>query len=366
MNETAKIVDTWFKHQHEEIIEKLKNKPTLQLEYVTRVLNDKKDEIASMIHENEWCVEIFLEDTLIGKESEEYKRYHKLLTLNVELLCDYRPDEVMVYIKEGKKWYPTQLCLEICKRKNNQEAVAFLLKRSGAFTESLNCYLGILTGIGERTVDENQKNSLAQNAAEFKKYFEYALKVCVKHAKVTGNAESEQGLWFVLLDYLYDQWLKMYKQLDGNEVPGRNVPASAFSATLNDCIKKLLSSMMVAVSFPTILTRVTEAHGELELESFKQLFTSMLNSYFYQEKILETAKNIVGISVARQFHALNCYRTKGVYLRRTFCSKCKQKIPNTEELEAVVYTCGHVYHARCIKPKEPCSSCATEGKSMHS
>ncbi len=42
-------MDTWFAHQHEEIIEKLKHEPLLQLAYVLRVINDKEADIESTI-----------------------------------------------------------------------------------------------------------------------------------------------------------------------------------------------------------------------------------------------------------------------------------------------------------------------------
>ena len=199
MNRTTDIVDTWFKHQHEEVIEKLKKQPILQLNYVLRVLNDKEQEISKA----------FKEYSMSGKESEEYKRFYQIITLNVELLCDYKPAEVMLHIK--KKWYPTQLCLEICKKKGHKEAIAFLLKRSGAFAESLNSYLAIMGQFYDDMKDDAKKDFIDKNAIEFHKYFENALKVCKKHARVTGNEESEQGLWFVLLDNLYEMWLTLYK-----------------------------------------------------------------------------------------------------------------------------------------------------------
>ena len=37
--------------------------------------------------------------------------------------------------------------------------------------------------------------------------------------------------------------------------------------------------MMESVSFPTILTRVTEKHGELEISSFKEMF-QLIKSLF--------------------------------------------------------------------------------------
>eukprot|EP01022_Parablepharisma_sp_SALTPOND_P016448 TRINITY_DN240_c0_g1_i1.p1 TRINITY_DN240_c0_g1~~TRINITY_DN240_c0_g1_i1.p1 ORF type:complete len:1429 (-),score=152.52 TRINITY_DN240_c0_g1_i1:4268-8554(-) len=354
MNKTADVVDTWFKHQHEEVIEKLKKQPILQLDYVLRVLNDKEQEISK----------VFKDYSMSGKETEEYKRFYRIITLNVELLCDYKPGEVMLHIK--KKWYPTQLCLEICEKKGHSEAVAFLLKRSGAFAESLDSYLKILNQLYEHMKDDSKKDYIDKNALEFRKYFDCALKVCKKHAKVTGNEESEQGLWFLLLDNLYDMWLTLYKlkaEKTGKESYAKLANLNLVSTTLNECIKTLLGSMMESVSFPTILTRVTEKHGELEISSFKDMFASMLLTYFYQEKILDTAKGIVGTGVVKEFNQLNKVRAKGVFLKHTYCAKCGTNIGSSMETEAITFSCGHIYHNACLRNKEGCYVCMYGEKS---
>ena len=45
MKKTTEVVDTWLKHQHEEVISKLEKQPKLQLEYVERVIKDKELDI---------------------------------------------------------------------------------------------------------------------------------------------------------------------------------------------------------------------------------------------------------------------------------------------------------------------------------
>lgn len=301
-----------------------------------------------------------------GVESDEFKRYQKLLKLNIELLCQQKPNEVMNHIK--KKWYPTQSCLEICKAQGHKEAVAFLLKRSGSFAESLNAYIEILASIREKM--KNPKNNHVECKKEFTKYFECALKVCKKQAKIARSEESEQGLWFVLLDTLYEMWQGLFKEkneailLPAREQQAKNSLLDKVGNIINDCIKTLIGSMMETVSFPTILTRVTERHGDLEIESFKELFTNMLLSYFYQEKILETAKNILGNNVVKQFNSLATIKKKGVFLKTTICSKCKKSVTSKPETEAITFSCGHIYHSECLKNKTGCDICLFQERSI--
>jgi len=353
MDSTEEVVDKWFANQHEEVIEKLKKEPTLQLEYVLRVLSEKEQDIS----------QIFKEFSVSGKETDEYKRYTRILTLNVELLCDLRPNKVMENIE--KKWYPTQLCLDICRKKDHKEAIAFLLKRSGAFAESLNAYIEILNKYFKLMLEDTTNDIIGKNDIEFRRFFESALKVCKKNAKVTGNSESEQGLWFQLLDSLYEMWLSLVKLKNEKPMTKESITKNnSISNSIKACIKMLVVSMMECVSFPTILKQITEKHGELEISSFKEMFASTLTSYFYQEKILETARGIIGNGVVKQFDELTKLKSKGVFLKHTYCSKCGNNILHNNEAEAIAFPCGHIYHSNCLRNREGCYVCMYGEKSI--
>ena len=350
---TTNIVDTWFKGQHEKVIGKLAKKPEVQLEYVERILKDKENDIEN----------IMKEQAISGRETEEYTQSHRLLELHVELLCDLFPEKVLAVIK--KKFYPTTSCLSVCKRKRHNLAIAYLLKRAGDFSESLNSYLDILRKYGADLLDERKKDSIDDNLEEFDQYFNCSLKVCQKNAKVTSGDESGQALWFSLLDYLYEIMLKLYDMkaqfMIGSEKAIQFEPIfQKLSLLLNACIKDLLTKMMVYVGFPAIMTRLSEKHGELEIESFKEMFTSMLSSYFYNEKILETASKIISNDVVSQFKSLSIMRCKGFPVANTFCAKCDRPISAKGETDMAIFACGHIYHSSCIgkdKKRNGCYAC---------
>lgn len=306
------------------------------------------------------------ENSVSNAETEEYKRYFRLLQLNIQLLCEHDPDKVLDEVK--KKYYPIEMCLTICQKKQNRIAEAYLLKRNGAFNESLNVYLDLIREIGVDLIDYKKKNKMDQNIDSLSKLFSSALKVCKKNAKVT-NANEEEGLWFPLLDNLYDVVLKLYKKRPENS--SNSVEDKFFNAffdkvlgALNKCIKELLTLMMNYVSFPTILTKVTETHGELEIESFKEMFTNMLFSYFYQEKILETATKILGNSIVTQFQTLSKTRSKGLPVPSFICAKCDRIISNKGDTDVVIFPCEHIYHSTCIKGKSTCYACTYKETSI--
>jgi len=341
IKKTTDIVDTWFKHQHEKVIGKLSQKPEIQLDYVERILKDKEEEIEKLMNIHNTGSE----------ESEEYQFYSWLLELHVELLCDLKPDQVITAVR--KKYYPAVACLNVVKKKELASAIAYLLKRSGDYASSLKEYLRIMKKIGNKLLDESQKEESDKNLAEFIEYFNLALKVCAKNAKVTSGDESSQALWFDLLDYLYAVLMKA-KQLSEGEIEHTklvvyNALITKITTRISNCIKDILTRMMMYVAFPTIMTRLSEQHGELEIESFKEMFTSMLSSYYYNEKILETASKIISNDVVSQFKALSSMRCKGFPVTNAICVKCERPINPKGVADIAIFQCGHAHHSTCLK-----------------
>ncbi len=360
MEKAAEIVDTWLRHQHEDVIDKLAKQPQMQLQYIQRVLADKAQEIERKLSVSTTCVGVMKEQAVTGNSSEEYKRYNKILQQHIELLCDYAPKQVMLALK--KKYYPLDACVSICTKKKHMAALAFLLKRSGDFSGSLEKYLELIQRAGNDMLNATAKVAMDESMAELEDHFQYAAKVCKKNAAVSGNDESGQEMWFTLLDYLYQSMLTfMDKKTKAEEAKTSTANLDRAIDCVNRCIQKLLNDMMNFVSFPTILTRVTEKHGELELENFKKMFMNMLFSYVYQEKILQTASNIMANNIVKQFHSLTQFRSKGFPVLENICGKCGHSIPSTEAIEVTNYVCGHLFHSSCLHhSKSGCPICAAK------
>ena len=303
VDRTVNLIKTWFEHQHESIIDQLKDQPSLQLEYIEKMLNEHEGDI--------------LKTSMFDKD----EKYNRILSKHLQLLCDLKPKEVISYIK--KEWYPIDISLEICKSKELREAVAYLLKQSGLFTKSLNTYLDLLY----KHINDKE---------EFKRLFEEGLKVCKENAKVRHNEENQQEIWFNFLDKLY-------------ELVQRN------DKVVNECIKKLLNVMSEYVSLPSIIKKMIDKHSELGISSFKDMFSSMLLTYFYQEKVLGTAKGIIAMEVSKQFHELKKAKGRATFLKHSVCSKCNDPIQWNIVGEAIAFNCGHFYHAKCVD--QSCYTC---------
>jgi len=348
VEEGTKIVDTWFEHQHEKIIEKLANNKAIQLKYLKRIIYDKEDIIRKLMNEPSSSQEV----------NNSYNKYRNFLELHIELLCEIEPDEVLPVIK--KEYYPVNECQAICNKKGHLEGKAYLLKRAGDYNMSLKVYLEILKNIKNALLNFSTVELFEVGMMKFYTQFSYALEVCLENAKVTSGDNSGESLWFTLLSFLYDMMLQTSNTKSNTEIYEK----------LNDLItywiKQILYKMMNYISSPVIMTRLTEKHGELEIQSFKEMFDSMLSSYFYNEKILETATMITSNELAAQFKALSSLHFQGFLVKETVCAKCEQKIIEDNENEMVIFQCGHIYHDNCYDKKTGCYFCSYKDISKRS
>jgi len=346
VKQTTKIVDIWYEKQHERIIKRLAKRKEIQLEYITRIITDKEDMIMKYMNE----------PTATEEAQEEYRKYKDLLELHVSLLCDLAPEKVLEAVK--KKYYPVNECQRICSAKKNNRARAYLLKRAGDYSESLRVYIDILREIGDNLINITNKKDFDDLDNSFNDYFHKALKVCLKNAKVTLGDASGESLWFDLIDYLYEIMMGVFDKKEEVASSETREVHKILTKSINICIKDVLTQMMVYVGFPRIMTRLTEKHGELEIESFKEMFTSMLSSYFYNEKILDTAAKIISNDIVLQFKNLSGLRCKALQVMDAKCSKCETRFSEKDEENIAIFQCGHIYHGRCFDNKDTCYACS--------
>ena len=354
MEQLEHLVDNWFQNSHEAVINKLDGSDKLQLNYIQQIIKDKEQLIKELMLSDEGSV----------KESEEYQRYLTLLIKHVELLCKHNKKEVLSSIK-GRKFYPISNCIQICKEYRIHEATAYLLKKTGSYIESLKEYLNLMQitlnsqNDEEMNIELNGINSEKKTPKEeFKAYFGEAIKVCGKHAITSSDSENDNLLWYSLLEKLYDIWKNFVRNKEDNlDSKERPKVESVDLQTVSNCIRFLLEEMCKTIPLQTVLRKITEKHGELEIDKFKNVFLSMLSSFFYQEKILETAKLIFGNNISSAFSGLIQLRNKSLILQDGKCQKCKEDINSNSNLKIKMFLCNHNYHLKCLEDISVCPKC---------
>lgn len=288
------------------------------------------------------------------------------MELNVALLCEFRKDDVVPFIK--KKYYPIKSSLETCKKFHVNQAVAYLLRRTGSYAESLDTYIILLSEVSGKLLDPAiKKDYIDVYIREYKEHFEYAIKVCAKYSRVLGKTE-DPGLWFLLLSHVHGVWMKIAEiKKDPNLANISNSPTKSnrlleqIASNIGECIKKLLSVLMGHVDIEKVLEQIASKYGELEVENFKEMFSAMITSYVLQEKILDSAKQILGQQLTDGFAGLVKARHKAVSVKAIVCQKCKKHIQPIGGSEFFAYSCGHIYHERCSKNMKCCEECLNSG-----
>lgn len=270
----------------------------------------------------------------------------------MSLLCQYRPDDVVRYIR--KKYYPVKTSLDICRRYKVSHAIAYLYKHTGSYVESIETYITLLNDLAvdfldARVSDEDLKAKLS----EYSRYFNKAAKVCIKYRTLAGKNE-EQKLWLLLLVHAREVVKKTAEESQN---------AGVIVATLSDLVRRLLSRLMEHVEMDELLMPIADNCGEFDIANFKELFNTAIISYVLQERILSSAKELLGKQVLTGFNTLIRERHKAISISAKECAKCKEKVEIATGVEFVPFSCGHIYHPDCVRSFGECEICLLTGKS---
>ena len=199
----------------------------------------------------------------------------------------------------------------------------------------------VLKELTSRIIDNSSNKEIVNKCLEeYKSVYNDAKKVCIKNAHIT---EKDKKLWFSLLADLYETWQKMNHDKEvASNLETRNLLGSVIN-DINICIKELLDKMLEYIPFELVIAEVMENNAELELEGFKEMFNSMLISYLFQGKILETADKIIGNHLFYLTSSLIDYKTKAVTIENPYCDKCKSHISPEKYKNFFIFRCGHTF-----------------------
>ena len=89
------MVDLWGKQDHREAIKQLDSNPKMQLDYLLCFLEDRE----------EYLDDLSKQDSVQLEHSEESKNYKEFILMTVKLLCDYKRDGVIKFVKKKYNEY---------------------------------------------------------------------------------------------------------------------------------------------------------------------------------------------------------------------------------------------------------------------
>uniref|UniRef100_A0A3B5R8W3 VPS8 subunit of CORVET complex n=1 Tax=Xiphophorus maculatus TaxID=8083 RepID=A0A3B5R8W3_XIPMA len=121
----------------------------------------------------------------------------------------------------------------------------------------------------------------------------------------------------------------------------------------------LLEGKSVYISFislPAIIQQILQdpVYGRGKLAEIQGLILGMLDTFTYEQTLLETTTNLLNHDLHWSLAHLRSAVTKGLHPRQDCCNICLQHYKRKQDAseEIIVFSCGHLYHLQCLQQKD--------------
>uniref|UniRef100_A0A803ST84 Vacuolar protein sorting-associated protein 8 homolog n=1 Tax=Anolis carolinensis TaxID=28377 RepID=A0A803ST84_ANOCA len=267
----------------------------------------------------------------------------------IELLCQYDPEQVLETLKFLES-YRLEETIQIVQKKQLYEASSYLLEKKedihSAFLvmlEFLQRKLSILTSEDESSVEVPSLKAIEDTLAK-------TIALCQRNSHKL-NQQQREALWFPLLEAMMSP-----KRSSSSTVLGH------YSEFLKNLTMQVLNNMAAFISLPLILQRILQdpVYGRGKLGEIQGLVLGMLDSFNYEQTLLETTTNLLNHDLHWSLRNLKASVTRGLNPKQDYCCICLQQYKRRQETsdQIIVFSCGHLYHSLCLMSKE----CGIESK----
>ncbi|XP_005461491.1 vacuolar protein sorting-associated protein 8 homolog isoform X4 [Oreochromis niloticus] len=285
---------------------------------------------------------------------------HELL---LDLMCRFAPDQLLSFLHTSQH-YRLEEAIQITQKHHCNEATAYLLETKGdvhgAFAvllETLKETLCALTaesdrGAKDRRCDEDEAVRAESMLMKLKESVNDIIVFC--HRSCQGlDQKQREVLWFPLLDTM----MASQKQVKG-------LNAKHTSDVLKELTMKVLNAMSSFISLPAIIQQILQdpVYGKGKLAEIQGLILGMLDTFNYEQTLLETTTNLLNYDLHWSLAHLRAAVTRGLHPRQDCCNICLQQYKRRQDAaeEIIVFSCGHLYHLQCLQQKDCVWGCASE------
>uniref|UniRef100_A0A672RZM0 Vacuolar protein sorting-associated protein 8 homolog n=1 Tax=Sinocyclocheilus grahami TaxID=75366 RepID=A0A672RZM0_SINGR len=248
---------------------------------------------------------------------------HELL---VDLLCQFSPQQVIAFLKTSQD-YRLEEAIQITAKHKLHEATAYLLEKKGDVQGAFEVLLQP-DGEGEETGDEVP--SLLQRVEE------------ALHDIIALCQRSSHGL--------------NQQQRETLEKHSVSPDCVSLSSALKELTMKVLNSMSSFIAPPAIIQRILQdpVYGKGKLAEIQGLILGMLETFNYEQTLLETTTNLLNSDLHWSLSHLRKAVSRGLHPRQDHCNICLQQYKRRQESEEeiIIFSCGHLYHCQCLQRKE--------------
>uniref|UniRef100_A0A673FZ92 Vacuolar protein sorting-associated protein 8 homolog n=1 Tax=Sinocyclocheilus rhinocerous TaxID=307959 RepID=A0A673FZ92_9TELE len=249
---------------------------------------------------------------------------HELL---VDLLCQFSPQQVTAFLKTSQD-YRLEEAIQITEKHKLHEATAYLLEKKGNVQGAFEVLLQ------EETGDEVQ--SLLRRVEEA---LHDIIALCQRSSHGL-NQQQRENHWCIM-----------------NLAEGPVSPdCFSLSSALKELTMKVLNSMSSFIAPPAIIQRILQdpVYGKGKLAELQGLILGMLETFNYEQTLLETTTNLLNSDLHWSLSHLRKAVSRGLHPRQYHCNICLQQYKRRQESEEeiIIFSCGHLYHCQCLQRKE--------------
>ncbi|XP_070833577.1 vacuolar protein sorting-associated protein 8 homolog [Chaetodon trifascialis] len=281
---------------------------------------------------------------------------HDLHELLLDLLSRFAPQQLLSFLKTSQH-YRLEEAIQITEKYHHNEATAYLLEKKGDFQgafevllETLKEKLSLLTAQSDRRVeggdgrwDEKERDS-ESTLTRVKDSLNEIIALCHQSSQNLYQQQREV-LWFPLLETMMASQ-KLVKGLNAKHT----------FEVLKELTMKVLNCMSSFISLPAIIQRILQdpVYGKGKLAEIQGLILGMLDTFNYEQTLLETTTNLLNHDLHWSLAQLQAAVTKGLHPRQDYCNICLQQYKRRQDSaeEIIVFSCGHLFHFQCLQQKD--------------
>ncbi|KAM9726368.1 vacuolar protein sorting-associated protein 8 homolog isoform 2-T2 [Menidia menidia] len=279
---------------------------------------------------------------------------HELL---LDLLCRFDPPQLLTFLHTSQH-YRLEEAIQITEKHGCTEATSYLLEKKGDVNGAFAGLLQTLKGRVHLLAAEGggEDGEWMENRAEEEEESSESAMLGVKES--LSNIIAFCHRCFQSLD---QQQIKMlcFPLLDTmmasqREVKGRCAARS--SEGLKEMTLEVLNCMSSFISLPVVIQHILQdpVYGKGKLAEIQGLILGMLDTFTYEQTLLETTTSLLNHDLHWSLAHLRCAVTRGLHPRQDHCNICLLHYKRRQDApeEIIVFSCGHLYHLLCLRQKD--------------
>uniref|UniRef100_A0A8C9SUW2 VPS8 subunit of CORVET complex n=1 Tax=Scleropages formosus TaxID=113540 RepID=A0A8C9SUW2_SCLFO len=259
---------------------------------------------------------------------------------HVDLLCRFSPQKVIDFLKASKD-YRLEEAVQITRQHALHAATAYLLERKGDVLGAFQVLLQV-RGIKPPTCDP-QKEGRLQRVEEV---LQEVIALC--HRSSQGLDQQQREVCVPHTPAHSVMWCFPLNKRTCSV-------ALSCSPSLKELTMQVLNSMSSFISLPAIVQRILQdpVYGKGKLAEIQGLILGMLETFTYEQTLLETTTNLLNQDLHWSLSHLRSAVSRALHPRFDHCNICLQQYKRRQEGadEIVVFSCGHLYHCQCLQSK---------------